>query len=214
MTQKSSVDSSGQVKLGDVAEIRTGFMTTRNKNSGKDGKKFKYKLLNLKCIDKFGFINSSMIEDFESCEKLKSDFLTRKGDILIRLSFPYTVVFIDKSELYGLLVPSHFAIIRTKPEAALPEYVFWALKRAKSRALLMQRSSVTSALATIPAAQIEEVMIPGFSLEKQKTIGNLFICGEREFELSMRLANEKRSFYSAFLEQLNDKLNGENDGNH
>lgn len=213
MTQKSSVDSSGQVKLGDVAEIRTGFMTTRNKSNGKDGKKFKYRLLNLKCIDNLGFINSSMIEDFESCEKLKSDFLTRKGDILIRLSFPYTVVFIDKSELYGLLVPSHFAIIRTK-EAALPEYVFWALKRAKSRALLMQRSSVTSALATIPAAQIEEVMIPGFSLEKQKTIGNLFICGEREFELSMRLANVKRSFYSAFLEQLNDKLNGENDGNH
>ena len=214
MTQKSSADSSGQVKLGDVAEIRTGFMTTRNKNSSKGGRKFSYRLLNLKCIDNLGFINSSMIEDFESCEKLKSDFLTRKGDILIRLSFPYTVVFIDKSELSGLLVPSHFAIIRTKPETALPEYVFWALKRAKSRALLMQRSSVTSALATIPAAQIEEVMIPGFSLEKQKTIGNLFICGEREFELSMRLANVKRSFYSAILEQLNDKLNGENDGNH
>lgn len=213
MTQKSAVDGSKQVKLSDVAEIRTGFMTTRNKNSGKDGKKFKYRLLNLKCIDNFGFINTSMVEDFESHEKLKSDFLTGVGDILIRLSFPYTVVFIDKKEQCGLLVPSHFAIVRAK-DLISAKYIFWALRRAKSRAALMQKSASTVALSVVTKIQIEEVMIPGFSLEKQKTIGNLFICGEREFELSMRLANVKRSFYSAILEQLNDKLNGENDGNH
>lgn len=212
MTQKSAVDGSKQVKLSDVAEIRTGFMTTRNKSGSKGGRKFSYRLLNLKCIDNLGFINSSMIEDFESHEKLKSDFLTGVGDILIRLSFPYTVVFIDKKEQCGLLVPSHFAIVRTKPEAALPEYVFWALKRAKSRAALMQKSASTVALPVVTKIQIEEIVIPRFSEEKQKLIGNIFISAEKEFELTMQLANEKRSFYSAILEQLNDKLNGENDG--
>ncbi len=213
MAYESAVDSFKQVKLSDVAEIRTGFMTTRNKNSGKDGKKFKYRLLNLKCIDNFGFINTSMIEDFESCEKLKSDFLTRKGDILIRLSFPYTVVFIDKKEHCGLLVPSHFAIVRANDPASA-KYVFWALRRAKSRAALMQKSASTVALPVVTKIQIEEIVIPRFSEEKQKLIGNIFISAEKEFELTMRLANVKRSFYSAFLEQLNDKLNGENDGNH
>lgn len=213
MTQKSSVDSSGQVKLGDVAEIRTGFMTTRNKSGSKGGRKFSYRLLNLKCIDNLGFINSSMIEDFESCEKLKSDFLTRKGDILIRLSFPYTVVFIDKKEHCGLLVPSHFAIVRANDPASA-KYVFWALRRAKSRAALMQKSASTVALPVVTKIQIEEIVIPRFSEEKQKLIGNIFISAEKEFELTMQLANEKRSFYSAILEQLNDKLNGENDGNH
>lgn len=213
MTQKSAVDGSKQVKLSDVAEIRTGFMTTRNKSNGKDGKKFKYRLLNLKCIDNFGFINTSMVEDFESHEKLKSDFLTGVGDILIRLSFPYTVVFIDKKEQCGLLVPSHFAIVRAK-DLISAKYIFWALRRAKSRAALMQKSASTVALSVVTKIQIEEVMIPRFSEEKQKLIGNIFISAEKEFELTMQLANEKRSFYSAFLEQLNDKLNGENDGNH
>lgn len=213
MTQKSAVDGSKQVKLSDVAEIRTGFMTTRNKSNGKDGKKIKYRLLNLKCIDNFGFINTSMVEDFESHEKLKSDFLTGVGDILIRLSFPYTVVFIDKKERCGLLVPSHFAIVRAK-EPTSAKYIFWALRRAKSRAALMQKSASTVALPVVTKIQIEEIMIPRFSEEKQKLIGNIFISAEKEFELSMRLANVKRSFYSAFLEQLNDKLNGENDGNH
>lgn len=211
MVYESAVDSFKQVKLSDVAEIRTGFMTTRNKNSGKDGKKFKYKLLNLKCIDNFGFINTSMVEDFESHEKLKSDFLTSTGDILIRLSYPYTVVFIDKKEHCGLLVPSHFAIVRANDPASA-KYVFWALRRAKSRAALMQKSASTVALPVVTKIQIEEIVIPRFSEEKQKLIGNIFISAEKEFELTMQLANEKRSFYSAILEQLNDKLNGENDG--
>lgn len=78
----------------------------------------------------------------------------------------------------------------------------------------MQKSASTVALPVVTKIQIEEIMIPRFSEEKQKLIGNIFISAEKEFELTMQLANEKRSFYSAILEQLNDKLNGENDGDH
>ena len=208
MTHKAAVDSSKQVKLSDVAEIRTGLITTRKKKSGNDGRTFVYRLLNLKCIDAFGFINTETVENFESSEKLKSDFFTRAGDILIRLSYPYTLVFIDKKEHCGLLVPSHFAIVRANNPASA-KYVFWALRRAKSRAALMQKSASTVALPVVTKIQIEELVIPIFSEEKQKLIGNIFIASEREHELMLRLAEEKTRLYSALLEQFENKYIGE-----
>lgn len=208
MTHKAAVDSSKQVKLSDVAEIRTGLITTRKKKSGNDGRTFVYRLLNLKCIDAFGFINTETVENFESSEKLKSDFFTRAGDILIRLSYPYTMVFIDKKEHCGLLVPSHFAIVRANNPASA-KYVFWALRRAKSRAALMQKSASTVALPVVTKIQIEELVIPIFSEEKQKLIGNIFIASEREHELMLRLAEEKTRLYSALLEQFENKYIGE-----
>lgn len=208
MTHKSAVDSSKQVKLSGIADIRTGLITTRKKKSGNDGRTFVYRLLNLKCIDAFGFINTETVENFESSEKLKSDFFTRAGDILIRLSFPYTIVFIDKKEHYGLLVPSHFAIVRANNPASA-KYVFWALRRAKSRAALMQKSASTVALPVVTKIQIEELVIPIFSEEKQKLIGNIFIASEREHELMLRLAEEKTKLYSALLEQFENKYIGE-----
>ena len=98
--------------INDIAVVRTGLVTARKKKDAASLGTYKYQLLNLRCIANEGYIDKNYIEPYELSEELKDDYLTRMGDILIRLSAPYTAVLINKSELCGIVVPSHFAIIR------------------------------------------------------------------------------------------------------
>ena len=108
--------------IENVATVRTGYVTTRKKKAS-DGRLYKYGLLNLKCIMPDGYIDTSFLEPFESTYELKEDYLTQPNDILIRLSYPYTVVLSIKRELYGLVIPSHFAVVSAKQNMVLPEYL-------------------------------------------------------------------------------------------
>ena len=110
--------------IGEVAVVRTGLVTARKKKDASSLRTFEYRLLNLKCIANEGYIEKAYIEPYELSEELKEGYLTRMGDILIRLSAPYTVVMIDQPDLCGIVVPSHFAIIRVDKRYAVPEYVF------------------------------------------------------------------------------------------
>ena len=72
-----------------------------------------YRLLNLKCIETTGSLNLDYIEDYFAREQLNPDFLTRRGDVLIRLSFPYTTVLIDDDIFVWAiyLYDDHFTLI-------------------------------------------------------------------------------------------------------
>ena len=98
--------------IGEIAVVRTGLVTARKKKNSSSSQTYQYRLLNLKCIANEGCIQEAYIEPYEISEELKDDYITRMGDILIRLSAPYTAVLIDQPDLCGIVVPSHFAIIR------------------------------------------------------------------------------------------------------
>ena len=135
--------------LNDVALIRTGVVTARKKLDSEKKKVFEYRLLNLKCVLPNGTINLLQTELFSSGEELNFDFLTRKGDILVRLSVPYTAILIQRDEECGLLVPSHFAIIRPNTEVILPEYLLWYLRRESTYQQILQNASGSSSFGTI-----------------------------------------------------------------
>ena len=72
--------------LGDIFQVRSGLVVARKKVATKDDAKFKYKQLNLRSINKNGYINIEDLEVFQSDEKINYDYLTAVGDIIIRLS--------------------------------------------------------------------------------------------------------------------------------
>ena len=80
--------------INDIAVVRTGLVTARKKKDAAALGTYKYQLLNLRCIANEGYIDKDYIEPYELSEELKDDYLTRMGDILIRLSAPYTAVMI------------------------------------------------------------------------------------------------------------------------
>ena len=192
--------------IGEITTVRTGLVTARKKKATASLRTYEYRLLNLKCITEEGRIDKSNIESYELAEELKDDYLTRMGDILVRLSAPYTAVLIDQPVLCGIVVPSHFAIIRVDKRYAIPEYIFWSLRRDKNRITMMQNSSGSTAFGTISSGLIASLPITLLPLQKQKIIGDLLRLSEREQELLTNLAEEKKTYNTLLLNQIYDNM--------
>ena len=192
--------------ISDIAVVRTGLVTARKKKDAASLGTYKYQLLNLRCIANEGYIDKDYIEPYELSEELKDDYLTRMGDILIRLSAPYTAVLINKPELCGIVVPSHFAIIRVDERYALPGYVFWVLRREKNKITMMQNSSGSTAFGTISSGLISSLPITLLPLHEQQIIGELLCLFEREQELFQKLSEEKKTYNTLLLNQIYDNM--------
>ena len=192
--------------INDIAVVRTGLVTARKKKDAASLGTYKYQLLNLRCIANEGYIDKNYIEPYELSEELKDDYLTRMGDILIRLSAPYTAVLINKPELCGIVVPSHFAIIRVDERYALPGYVFWVLRRDKNKITMMQNSSGSTAFGTISSGLISSLPITLLPLHEQQIIGELLCLSEREQELLQKLSEEKKTYNTLLLNQIYDNM--------
>lgn len=192
--------------ISEIAAVRTGLVTARKKKEASSSCTYNYRLLNLKCISNEGYINESYIESYELSSELKEDYLTQMGDILVRLSTPYTAVLIERPELCGIVVPSHFAIIRVDKRFASPEYIYWSLNRDKNRITMMQNSSGSTAFGTISSGLIASLPITLLPLNEQNIMGNLLRLTEREQELLNKLAEEKKVYNTLLLNQIYDNM--------
>ena len=192
--------------INDLASVRTGLVTARKKKNTSSMQTYQYRLLNLKCISTDGFIETTYIESYELSEELKDEYFTHMGDILVRLSSPYTVVLIDQPDLCGIVVPSHFAIIRVDKCKALPEYIYWSLRQDKNRITMIQNSSGSTAFGTIGSGLISSLPVASLPLYKQQIIGKLVKLSEREQELLTKLAKEKKTYNTLLLNQIYDNM--------
>ncbi len=192
--------------ISDIAAVRTGLVTARKKKKASSSQVHQYRLLNLKCISNEGNIETAFIEPYEISNALKDDYLTHMGDILVRLSAPYTAVLIDNTELCGIVVPSHFAIVRVDSRYATPEYVFWLLRRDKNRISMIQNSSGSTSFGTISSGLIASLPVTLLPMQQQEIIGNLLILSEREHELLQKLSKEKRIYNTHLLNKIYDDI--------
>lgn len=190
--------------LNEVAEIRTGLVLSRKKATKNDKIKIKYKALNLKCIMSEGYLDLNDTEEYYSTEHLKPEYLTKEKDILVRLSAPYTVVYITEPKQCGYVIPSHFAIVRADEEKAAPEYINWFLKRDSVKQKIMQNVSGSTAFGTISSGFIANLKIRNIPISEQKTLGNMLLLAEKEQELLHRLANTKALYNKAIVNKIYD----------
>jgi restriction endonuclease S subunit len=152
------------------------------------------------------------IEEMELPYIEKGDCFTQIGDILVRLSAPYTAVMIKNKEQCGLVIPSHFAVIRVDKIKASPEYVYWLLKRDKNLGRIILSSSGSTALGTISSGALANLPMKVVPMRKQKAIGELLLLMEREQELLNKLSAQKEQFTKLSLEKYITRKRGkEND---
>lgn len=197
------------MRLEEIASVRTGAVTARKKTKAGDSPSSFYKMLNLRCLAPEGYLDLKNAEDYPAKETLKPELFTHKGDVLIRLSFPYTSVLIDDEVAVDYLVPSHFAIIRTDKRKALPEYILWFLQRESTLQQILLNSSGSTAFGTISSGFVGSLNIPILPLEKQQALGQLQLLSTKEQELLYRLAKEKAIFNKEAFDRIYDKLEGE-----
>ena len=183
------------MKLNDLATIRTGLVMSRKKAQSNEFE-FSYPALSLKNVTEEGSIIKDEIEKFSSVEKLKAEYFTRKSDILLKLSAPYSVVLI-KDET-GLLIPSHFAIIRTNNEVE-PSYLHWWL--CKNRNLFYQMASGGTIMGTISVGYVSEISIVLPPHKKKKALSDLIELSAREQALLTALAEKKQRLTDAIVKK-------------
>ncbi|MFI8714530.1 restriction endonuclease subunit S [Brevibacillus brevis] len=192
------------MRLGDIAEIRTGLVLTRKKATIQYNIQAKYRLLTLKNIDESGIFNNESFDEFLSNDLLEKHYFTEIGDVLIRLSQPNTAVFVDE-QYYGLLVPSSFAIIKVNQLMCMPEYLAWYLNSDEVKKEF-ERSQAGTRIPTTNKNVLETLQISLVTLEKQEAIMELFKLHQKEKALYIKLIQEKEHWFKALSKKITEGL--------
>jgi restriction endonuclease S subunit len=188
------------MQLGDIAQIQTGLVLSRKKAEMPYEAKATYRLLSLKNISEDGFIENDSFEAFISHDKLDDHYFTAEGDVLMRLSQPYTAVYVDKHHT-GLLIPSYFAIIKVDQEKVLPQYLAWYLNTSNVKKEL-ERSQAGSRIPSTNQHVIRNLPFERLPTSKQKALIELNQLRQKEKLLYRKLMEEKELYYQAIVQQI------------
>ena len=190
------------MKLGTVATIRRGLVLSRKLS--RELSPFRYPLLNLRAIHPDGYILPGSLEVFYATEPLRQEYLTQQGDIIIRLSIPYTAILID-ANMVGMVVSSNFAIIRLNQDYMLPEYLLWLLNTPDIQKKIYESSSSNMLSAVRPTFFAELEILP-LTLSGQEKIAKLYLLAKRETRLLKKLADEKERYYAAVIDHAQKNM--------
>ena len=188
------------MQLKQFADVHSGLVVTRKQALKPEDAVCTYQLLNLKTVTDTGGIDCSELLTFHASEKLADHYFTHTGDIIVRISEPYTAVCITE-ENAGLLVPSHFVIVRTDADKALPEYVAWQLNRDRIRK--KYRLSCAGMLLQIKPSTVAKTEIRLPDLAKQRQIVKLNQLAQAELALLEKQLELKRLYYKNLIEKAN-----------
>lgn len=186
------------MKLGSVAQVRSGLVLARKQARGRT--EYRYPLLNLKCIHPNGYIDTALCEMFDSVEYLNPEYLTHKGDVVIRLTVPYTAVLIT-DELEGYVIPSSFVVVRTDRSIVIPEYLLWLLNSQQVKQRIYE-SAVSNMLGAVKPRYFAEFEMEEISISHQQIMADLNQLAKREAQLLAKLAAEKERYYDHILNQV------------
>ncbi|GIN13104.1 hypothetical protein J26TS2_29710 [Shouchella clausii] len=188
------------MNLGDIADIRTGLVLTRKKADMGNEVKATYNLITLKNITENGVFNDEPFELFQSNDLLNNQHFTETGDVLIRLNFPNTTVYIDETKS-GLLVPSYFAIIKVDQSKFISEYVAWYLNTNSVKQEL-ERSQAGTRIPITNKSTLSAIPIVDIPISKQQTLIKLWRLHWKEKILYNRLIAEKEKSFNAITKQI------------
>lgn len=191
-----------KMKLSNAASVRSGLVLSRKQSREPTG--IRYPLLNLRSINPVGYINEEEVDVFDATEQLSPEYLSQIGDVVIRLSAPYTAVLIDKSTA-GMVISSNFVIIRTDRSILLPEYLFWLINTPNVKRSIYENSS-SNMLGAIKAKFFSDFEIDLPPVLSQQRIAGMNELAMRETKLLHRLAEEKSRYYSMIIDHTDKEM--------
>lgn len=187
------------MKLNEIAVVRTGLVLSR-KEAKDTSEKYEYHQLNLKAVSENGIIKTNELIPYYASEELSENYLTQAGDIIVKTSEPYTAVLIT-DEYVGIVVPSHFVIVRVDDTKAIPKYVEWYLN--KERIKKSFNMSCVGLLKQIKPTTIAETEIKLPDLEKQRQVASIYELSKQELKLIEQLKEQKQVYYKSLINKIN-----------
>jgi len=187
------------MELNEISKIQTGLMLVRKRATARNTQPKEYKLLTLKSFDSIGKLDASELDIFFSKEMIEERYLTKKGDIILRLTTPYTAISIANEE--GVIISSNFAIIRLNDSSFLPEYLALYLNSKKIKDEF-SKSAISTTIPLIKVSHLRNVSIPAIPRKMQEKIVDFNQLQQREKLLLDGLLIEKKRFTNFVLNKL------------
>lgn len=190
------------MKLGNIATVRSGLVLSRKQ--AREPSNIRYPLLNLRSINPRGYVDLDQTDVFDATEYLAPEYLSQIGDVIVRLTAPYTAVLIDEITA-GMVISSNFVIIRADRRKILPEYLFWLINTPNVKHAIYENSS-SNMLGAIKAKYFSEFDIDLLAISKQQKIAAMNELVMKETMLLRRLADEKERYYSLTIDRVHKEM--------
>lgn len=186
------------MKLGNIATVRSGLVLSRKQ--AREPSDIRYPLLNLRSINPRGYIEADQLDVFAAAEYLSPEYLSQIGDVIVRLTAPYTAILVDKVTA-GMVISSNFVIIRADRRELLPEYLFWLINTPKIKRSIYENTS-SNMLGAIKAKYFSDFEVPSLPIAKQQQIAVMNELALKETKLLRQLADEKERYYSLLIDRV------------
>ena len=185
------------MKLGNIATVRSGLVLSRKQ--AREPSDIRYPLLNLRSINPGGYIEADQLDVFVAAEYLLPEYLSQIGDVIVRLTAPYTAILVDKVTA-GMVISSNFVIIRADRRELLPEYLFWLINTPKIKRSIYENTS-SNMLGAIKAKYFSDFEVPFLPIAKQQQIAAMNELALKETKLLRQLADEKECYYRLLIDR-------------
>lgn len=187
-------------KVSDIADVMVGLVLSRKEAENVYSTKQVYKALTLRSMDSDGWIDKDMLDVYHSVEVLDDRYLSLEGDILIKVTPPYTAVAIN-ADTCGFVIPAQFIIIRIFEKDVIPEYLSLFLNSAEvKRHIIVSATGMT--VPMIKTMTIRDLKIPIRSTKVQKKISEISTLIVRERQLLTKLTKLKEDYYQTLTSVL------------
>ena len=190
------------MKLGNIATVRSGLVLSRKQ--AREPSDIRYPLLNLRSINPGGYIEADQLDVFVAAEYLLPDYPSQIGDVIVRLTAPYTAILVDKVTA-GMVISSNFVIIRADRRELLPEYLFWLINTPKIKRSIYENTS-SNMLGAIKAKYFSDFEVPSLPIAKQQQIAAMNELALKETKLLRQLADEKERYYARLIDRAHEEM--------
>ena len=190
------------MKLGEIATVRSGLVLSRKQ--AREPSNIRYPLLNLRSINPRGYIEAEQLDVFDAIEALSPEYLSQVGDVIVRLTAPYTAILVDRVTA-GMVISSNFVIIRADRRELLPEYLFWLINTPKIKRSIYESTS-SNMLGAVKAKFISDFDVPLLPIAKQQQIAAMNELMLKETKLLRQLADEKERYYGRLIDRAHKEM--------
>ena len=189
------------IKLGTIAEIKTGLVLNRKKADMSKDQKLYYSVVSLKSFNEDANYDNTFADEFISNEQIKEDYQVKQGDILLRLREPNLAVYIDK-KYENLIFSSLMVRVKIKDNRFDEHFIAHYLNSNIVKKQLSQGAIVGTTIPMIKVADVNEIKIPLTNLDKQKKIVEYLKLAHQENELLQNLISQNQKYSKEIFETL------------
>ncbi|MFQ9264916.1 MAG: hypothetical protein ACLR44_07490 [Clostridia bacterium] len=182
------------MKLEDIADVHIGVVLKRKEAVYKGNKTNKYKVFNIRCYEE-----KIEYDDFYSMEDL-GDYVTQKGDLIFRLSFPSKIILVDE-KTEGLLINNLYCIIRCNNKKINKEFLKWFLE-SKDASRQLEKIIIGTVVKSIPVAKLRSIEIPNITIKEQEKISKLIFSWNKQKQLYNQMILEKDNYYNSIVNKV------------